>query len=799
MPKEEKNKTNQSENYNAEAIKVVSGLEHVRLRPAMYIGDTGERGMHHLLWEILDNAVDEAMAGYAKNIEVILHPDNSATVIDDGRGIPVDIHPKVGKPTVEVVFTVLGAGGKFEKKAYKYSGGLHGVGASVVNALSEWLIVEVYRDGKIYRQEYRRGKPVTPVQVVGTTKRTGTKVTFKPDPEIFGNKKFKFDIVDKRIRELAYLNPGVRFKLTDERINKEVEYKFDKGIEELVRHLAEVKEPLFDKVIRIQGEKDNVLIDIAFQYVRDYRELIESFVNNIKTVDGGTHVSGFRAGLTKAVNRLVDTLKLTKELKESFTGEDLREGLVAVVSVKVPNPQFEGQTKGKLGNPEVKRIVESVVYDYLVKFFDKHRDILRVIVEKAIEAALARKAAQKAKELVRRKSPLEDTTLPGKLADCSEKDPAKCELFLVEGDSAGGSAKQGRDRRTQAILPLRGKIINVEKVRVDKVLANEEIKAITSALGCGIGDAINLKNLRYHKVIIMTDADTDGSHIRTLLLTFFFRFMQPLIENGHVYIALPPLYRVRKGKKDVYIKDDEELEKFLKEEVIYTGGKAVLPDGRTLEKEELLHFLNRAAEFEEAYKALKSKIADEELLNAVISLRLEIDKMSDRGYVEEKVARLRELFGDRYTFEVEKEEDKDLYRIKVLDNDTYDVYTIDSSLVDSVAYELLSRESENIKFPIIFRVGNKVTEINNFGEIVDKILSTAKSTLEIQRYKGLGEMNPEQLWETTMNPKTRRLMQVTIEDAAEADEIFSILMGEKVEPRRQFIAKYAKEVRNLDI
>ena len=799
MPKEEKNKTNQSENYNAEAIKVVSGLEHVRLRPAMYIGDTGERGMHHLLWEILDNAVDEAMAGYAKNIEVILHPDNSATVIDDGRGIPVDIHPKVGKPTVEVVFTVLGAGGKFEKKAYKYSGGLHGVGASVVNALSEWLIVEVYRDGKIYRQEYRRGKPVTPVQVVGTTKRTGTKVTFKPDPEIFGNKKFKFDIVDKRIRELAYLNPGVRFKLTDERINKEVEYKFDKGIEELVRHLAEVKEPLFDKVIRIQGEKDNVLIDIAFQYVRDYRELIESFVNNIKTVDGGTHVSGFRAGLTKAVNRLVDTLKLTKELKESFTGEDLREGLVAVVSVKVPNPQFEGQTKGKLGNPEVKRIVESVVYDYLVKFFDKHRDILRVIVEKAIEAALARKAAQKAKELVRRKSPLEDTTLPGKLADCSEKDPAKCELFLVEGDSAGGSAKQGRDRRTQAILPLRGKIINVEKVRVDKVLANEEIKAITSALGCGIGDAINLKNLRYHKVIIMTDADTDGSHIRTLLLTFFFRFMQPLIENGHVYIALPPLYRVRKGKKDVYIKDDEELEKFLKEEVIYTGGKAVLPDGRTLEKEELLHFLNRAAEFEEAYKALRSKIADEELLNAVISLRLEIDKMSDRGYVEEKVARLRELFGDRYTFEVEKEEDKDLYRIKVLDNDTYDVYTIDSSLVDSIAYELLSRESENIKFPIIFRVGNKVTEINNFGEIVDKILSTAKSTLEIQRYKGLGEMNPEQLWETTMNPKTRRLMQVTIEDAAEADEIFSILMGEKVEPRRQFIAKYAKEVRNLDI
>ena len=797
MSEEKKNK--KEEGYTAEAIKVVSGLEHVRLRPAMYIGDTGERGMHHLLWEILDNAVDEAMAGYAKNIEVILHPDNSATVIDDGRGIPVDIHPKVGKPTVEVVFTVLGAGGKFEKKAYKYSGGLHGVGASVVNALSEWLIVEVYRNGKIYRQEYRRGKPITPVEVVGTTKKTGTKVTFKPDPEIFGNKKFKFDIVDKRIRELAYLNPGVRFKLSDERINKEVEYKFDRGIEELVHHLAEIKEPLFDKVIRIQGEKDNVLIDIAFQYVRDYRELIESFVNNIKTVDGGTHVSGFRSGLTKAVNRLVDTLKLTKELKESFTGEDLREGLVAVVSVKVPNPQFEGQTKGKLGNPEVKRIVESVVYDYLVKFFDKHRDILRVIVEKAIEAALARKAAQKAKELVRRKSPLEDTTLPGKLADCSEKDPTKCELFLVEGDSAGGSAKQGRDRRTQAILPLRGKIINVEKVRVDKVLSNEEIKAITSALGCGIGDAINLKNLRYHKIIIMTDADTDGSHIRTLLLTFFFRFMRPLVENGHVYIALPPLYRVRKGKKDFYIKDDEELEKFLKEEVVYRSGKAILPDGKVLTEGELLAFLNRAEELEEAYKSLKTKIGDEDLLNTLIDLGLEIEKMSDIDYVEEKIKLLKEKLGHRFTFKVEKEEDKDLYRIVAMDKDTYDVYLIDSNLIDSISYELLREEAKKVKFPIIFEVDKKVSEITNFGEIREKILSTAKSTLEIQRYKGLGEMNPDQLWETTMNPQTRRLMQVTVEDAAEADEIFSILMGENVEPRRKFIAKYAKEVRNLDI
>jgi DNA gyrase subunit B len=795
----QKSKKDNTQEYTAEAIKVVSGLEHVRLRPAMYIGDTGERGMHHLLWEILDNAVDEAMAGYAKNITVVLHPDNSATVEDDGRGIPVDIHPKVGKPTLEVVFTVLGAGGKFEKKAYKYSGGLHGVGASVVNALSEWLVVEVYRDGKIYRQEYRRGKPVTPVEVIGKTKKRGTKVTFKPDPEIFGNKKFKFDIVERRIRELAYLNPGVRFRLIDERLNKEVEYKFDRGIEELVRHLAEIKEPLFDRVIRIQGEKDNVLVDIAFQYVKDYRELIESFVNNIKTVDGGTHVSGFRAGLTKAVNRMVDSLKLTKELKESFTGEDLREGLVAVVSVKVPNPQFEGQTKGKLGNPEVKRIVESIVYDYLVKFFDKHRDILRAIVEKAIEAALARKAAQKAKELVRRKSPLEDTTLPGKLADCSEKDPSKCELFLVEGDSAGGSAKQGRDRRTQAILPLRGKIINVEKVRVDKVLANEEIKAITSALGCGIGDAINLKNLRYHKVIIMTDADTDGSHIRTLLLTFFFRFMRPLIEQGHVYIALPPLYRVRKGKKDFYIKDDEELEKFLKEEVIFKSGKLKMADGKELKEDQLLAFVNKAQELEEAYKALLTKIPNEEVLNALLKTGLKVEDLPNLQKVEKVANLLKEILGSHYLVKVEKEEDKDLYRIVIMDNDTYDVYTIDYNLLDSYSYELLTEEGKNIKFPLIFEVGNKAVEIEHFGEIRDKILNTAKSTLEIQRYKGLGEMNPEQLWETTMNPKTRRLMQVCLEDAAQADEVFSILMGEQVEPRRQFIAKYAKEVRNLDI
>lgn len=593
----------QDVDYGAQDIKAVTGLEHVRLRPAMYIGDVGERGLHHLIWEILDNAVDEAMAGYAKNVSVIIHDDGSITVEDDGRGIPVDIHPETGKPAVEMVFTMLGAGGKFEKKAYAYSGGLHGVGASVVNALSEWLLVEVYRDGKIYRQEYRRGEPVYELKVVGNTTKRGTRVTFKPDPDIFETTRIKFDIVEKRLRELAYLNPEVRFYLKDERSDKEIVYKFDRGIEELVEYLSQAKEPLFKDIVRIQGDKDGVIVDIAFRYVRDYKELIDSFVNNVKTVEGGTHVTGFRSGLTKAVVRLAEGLKLSKELKTMFSGEDVREGLVAVISCKVPEPQFEGQTKTKLGNQNVKTIVDSIVYDYLTEYFNENKDVLKLIVEKAIEAALAREAAKKAKELVRRKSPLEDGILPGKLADCSEKDPEKCEIFIVEGDSAGGSAKQARDRRFQAILPLRGKIINVEKARIDKVLANEEVKAIVSALGCGIGEELDLSKLRYHKIILMTDADIDGSHIRTLLLTFFYRFMPQLIENGYVYIALPPLYKLKKGRKEMYVKDDRELEHFLQELV---KEHSYIKDsvGREFRGEELGKLLRNLREYEESYRAL---------------------------------------------------------------------------------------------------------------------------------------------------------------------------------------------------
>ncbi len=785
----------QTQEYTAEAIKAVSGLEHVRLRPAMYIGDIGERGLHHLIWEILDNAVDEAMAGYAKNISVTIHSDNSVTVEDDGRGIPVDIHPETGKPAVEMVFTMLGAGGKFEKKAYKYSGGLHGVGASVVNALSEWMIVEVYRDGKIYRISFKRGEVVEPLHVVGETKKRGTKVSFKPDPEIFETTEIKFDIVERRIRELAYLNPEVKFELIDERLDKHLIYKFDRGIEELVVYLNQGKEPLFKDIIRIQGEKDGVIVDIAFQYVKDYKERIESFVNNIKTIEGGTHVTGFRTGLSKAVIRMAQGLKLSKDLKKSFTGEDVREGLTAVVACKVPEPQFEGQTKTKLGNQNVKTIVESLTYDYLTKLFEKRRDILKLIVEKAIEAALAREAAKKAKELVRRKSPLEEGVLPGKLADCSETDPSKCELFLVEGDSAGGSAKQARDRRTQAILPLRGKIINVEKARIDKVLANDEIKAIVSALGCGIGDELDLKKLRYHRIIIMTDADVDGSHIRTLLLTFFYRFMPKLIEEGYVYIAEPPLYKVKKGKKELYIKDDKEFEHFLLNE-IKTKGRLVDARGKEYKGEELVHLLIRIKDFEDAYKAL-IKAKGEDIVNFLLTHKVREEDLRNPARVKELVDLLSDELPD-YRVDTKYNEFEGAYDLILYDDKLGTKTIIDANFLSSLSYrEVL--EGVHVHLPVEIYMDNKKEVVDNLTEIYEKFMDMARSGMEVQRYKGLGEMNPEQLWETTMNPKTRRLKKVKIEDAAEADRIFTILMGDQVEPRREFIEEYAKEVRNLDV
>ena len=783
--------------YGADAIKVVTGLEHVRLRPSMYIGDISERGLHHLIWEIVDNSVDEAMAGYATHIRVHIHQDDSVTVEDNGRGIPVYIHKDVGKPAVEVVLTVLGAGGKFDKKAYQYSGGLHGVGASVVNALSEWLIVEVYRDGKIYRQEYERGVPKTELQIIGDTTKRGTKITFKPDAEIFETTKIKFDIVEKRIRELAYLNKNVTFEIIDDRLNKHLVYKFEKGIIELVEYLAEGKEPLFDDVIYIESGKDGTLVEIAFKYTKDYKESLESFVNNIKTVEGGTHVTGFRSGLSKVVSKLSQNIKISKELKEMFTGEDLREGLVAVVSCKVPEPQFEGQTKTKLGNQETKNIVESITVEFLTDYFEKHQDILKLIVEKAIEAALAREAAKKAKDLVRRKSFLEDTSLPGKLADCSEKDPSKCEIFIVEGESAGGSAKQGRDRRFQAILPLKGKILNVEKARIDKALSNEEIRAIISALGCNIGEDIDLSALRYHKTIIMTDADVDGSHIRTLLLTFFYRFMTKLIENGHVYIAQPPLYKVKIGKKETYIKDDKELEKFLLN-IIRTDLSITDAKSNTYRGDVLINMLNTIKEQHNTIAQILNK-RNKDVITYLLSNKIDESYLKD----EQKAKKLLEDIQSMKSVSSAKLKYDDFdgsYSIVI-----YDIYQnfsiIDVDFLTSGTYKKLFEEhKEFFNYPISLKLGHKVKNIEKpIEDLYQDIINFVKDGIEIQRYKGLGEMNPEQLWETTMNPNTRRLLRVSLEDAAEADRIFSILMGENVEPRREFIETYAKEVRNLDV
>ncbi|MFP3294131.1 MAG: DNA topoisomerase (ATP-hydrolyzing) subunit B [Hydrogenobaculum sp.] len=783
--------------YGADAIKVVTGLEHVRLRPSMYIGDISERGLHHLIWEIVDNSVDEAMAGYATHIRVHIHQDDSVTVEDNGRGIPVYIHKDVGKPAVEVVLTVLGAGGKFDKKAYQYSGGLHGVGASVVNALSEWLIVEVYRDGKIYRQEYERGVPKTELQIMGDTTKRGTKITFKPDAEIFETTKIKFDIVEKRIRELAYLNKNVTFEIIDDRLNKHLVYKFERGIIELVEYLAEGKEPLFDDVIYIESGKDGTLVEIAFKYTKDYKESLESFVNNIKTIEGGTHVTGFRSGLSKVVSKLSQNIKISKELKEMFTGEDLREGLVAVVSCKVPEPQFEGQTKTKLGNQETKNIVESITVEFLTDYFEKHQDILKLIVEKAIEAALAREAAKKAKDLVRRKSFLEDTSLPGKLADCSEKDPSKCEIFIVEGESAGGSAKQGRDRRFQAILPLKGKILNVEKARIDKALSNEEIRAIISALGCNIGEDIDLSALRYHKTIIMTDADVDGSHIRTLLLTFFYRFMTKLIENGHVYIAQPPLYKVKIGKKETYIKDDKELEKFLLN-IIRTDLSITDAKSNTYRVDVLINMLNTIKEQHNTIAQILNK-RNKDVITYLLSNKIDESYLKD----EQKAKKLLEDIQSMKSVSSAKLKYDDFdgsYSIVI-----YDIYQnfsiIDIDFLTSGTYKKLFEEhKEFFNYPISLKLGHKVKNIEKpVEDLYQDIINFVKDGIEIQRYKGLGEMNPEQLWETTMNPNTRRLLRVSLEDAAEADRIFSILMGENVEPRREFIETYAKEVRNLDV
>ena len=799
------------EKYDATAIKVLEGLEAVRKRPGMYIGDTGVYGLHHLVFEVVDNSVDEALAGYCTEIEVIIHPDNSITVADNGRGIPVDIHPEYKKPAAEIVLTVLHAGGKFEKKAYKYSGGLHGVGVSVVNALSEWLKLEIHREGKVYKQVYERGKPITQFTCVGESKKRGTIITFKPDPEIFETTEFSWDILANRLRELAFLNKGLRITLIDERTEpprKEVFY-YQGGIIEFVKKINEKKDPLFPEPIYIEGEKEEILVEVALQYNSTYTEQLFSFVNNINTREGGTHVSGFRTALTRAITKFIDENNLLKNAKLSITGDDVREGLVAVISVKVPNPQFEGQTKSKLGNSEVKPVVASVVYEKLWNFLTERPDIGKKIAEKVITAARAREAAKRARELTRRKGALEEFSLPGKLADCSERDPEKTELFLVEGDSAGGSAKQGRDRRFQAILPLKGKIINVEKARIEKVLSNDEIKTIITALGTGVGKNFDISKLRYNKIIIMTDADVDGAHIRTLLLTFFFRQFPEIVERGHLYIAQPPLYRVKKGKKEIYIKSERELEDVVLEFAL-DSVELLFKESKPLKREEGKEVVKELQKLMEIVSVLSRK-KDREIINLLLRVGADYKELYSKEKVEKLIKRLKEnLTEELKGTEFEVVEDKESCTFKIIAKIPFEKYLTKEVVIDEdLLISDLFKQGRGIKKRLREVLGEPPYKIRvlkgeerkfkTAQELFYYLLDVGKEGIYIQRYKGLGEMNPEQLWETTMNPENRTLLKVAVEDAVRADEVFTVLMGDKVEPRREFIQKFAKEVRNLDV
>jgi DNA gyrase subunit B len=787
--------------YDATSIKVLGGIEAVRKRPAMYIGSTGELGLHHLVWEVVDNSVDEAMAGFCDEINVTVHDDNSVTVVDNGRGIPVDMHATEKKPAAEVVMTVLHAGGKFDSETYKVSGGLHGVGVSVVNALADWLDLEIWRDGQVWEQSYEKGVPTSKLKASGKTRKTGTKVTFHPDPSIFTTIDFSFDTLSQRLRELAFLNKGLKITLDDERNNKKAEFRFTGGISEFVKHLNRGKQTLHDSPIYMEGKRGQVDMEIALQYNDSYAENIFTFANTINTVDGGAHLAGFRSALTRTINFYASSTGMLKEQKDevSITGDDVREGLVAVVSVKLPQPQFEGQTKGKL-NSDIKGLVESLVNERLGEYFDKHSSIARRVIGKCIDAARAREAARKARELTRRKSALDSSGLPGKLADCQERDPARCELFIVEGESAGGSAKGGRDRRYQAILPLKGKILNVEKARYDKMLGHEEIRCIITALGTGIGkDDFDASKLRYHKIILMTDADVDGSHIRTLLLTFFFRHMRELIEKDHVYIAQPPLYRVKRGKMDRYIRDEREFARELMKRATEEH-EVKSKTGKTLAGGDLTQFLLYVQEYDQVSAKVARRLRDPRLVETLVESELE--KKSD--FADKK--KLQELVKDiekaklNLEAKIEFDEEHSLYEL-VLKNGGE--RRVNWALAATPEYKRLRTLRQQIKendrppFTVTHN-GDKVVKENSVG-VLNYVLEDAKKEFTITRFKGLGEMNPEQLWETTMNAETRTLLKVRLEDAVAAEEIFATLMGENVEERRKFIEENALEVVNLDI
>jgi len=786
--------------YTADDIKVLRGLTAVRKRPAMFIGSTGIEGLHHLVYEVVDNSVDESLAGFCKNINVIIHHDGSCTVIDDGRGIPTEIHPAEGRSAAEVVLTELHAGGKFESKAYKISGGLHGVGVSVVNALSEWLDVEIKQNGKVYQQHYERGCPSGPLAIVGKTKGRGTKITFKADPEVFEVLDFSYDILSHRLRELAYLNRGLKITLSDERTEKKKEFHYSGGIVSFVEHLNKNKTPIHPRPIYFSGEKDDTIVEIAFQYNDGYAETIYTFANNINTKEGGTHLIGFKSALTRTVNSYAMLSGLLKNGREALAGEDIREGISAVINVKIKSPQFEGQTKMKLGNSEVKGIVESIVNDNLGAYFEEHPPVARKIVEKAIQASRARDAARKARELTRRKGAFEDTGLPGKLADCSEKDASLSELFIVEGDSAGGSAKQGRDRRIQAILPLRGKILNVEKARFDKMLRSEEIKILITALGTGIGpEDFDIAKIRYHKIILMTDADVDGAHIRTLLLTFFYRQMPQIIEKGYLYIAQPPLFKVKKGKTEKYIQNDTEMQNLLFE--LASDEIEIQKKGHAVKGKALIPYLKKLYRYERLINWFERRRRDPELLIFLLSLHVNKETLKSKKSVEELMAMIREKNHSVQIGEVQFDEEHQTYSVEVRRHN-YKLMLETNFLTSPEFRELVNLYTvvQDIgKAPYRVRIKEDVKEIETSRELLDVIMTTAKKGLSIQRYKGLGEMNPQQLWETTMDPEKRTLLQVAIQDSIQSDEIFTILMGDQVEPRKDFITTHALEARNIDI
>jgi len=780
-----------TQKYDATTIQILGGIEAVRKRPAMYIGDTSTRGLHHLVYEVVDNSIDEASAGVCDKIKVTIHSDNSVSIDDNGRGIPVDIHKTVNKPALEVVLTMLHAGGKFDHKAYKISGGLHGVGVSVVNALSGWMEAEVKRDEKVYHQRFEKGHAKTQMKVIGKSKSTGTKITFRPDKEIFKEINFSFDVLSQRLRELAFLNSNIEIILADERTEKEATFKFKGGLTSFIEYLNHNKTPLHNKVVSFNKEKDEVIVEGALQYNDGYKENIFSFANNINTIEGGAHLTGFKTALTRAINQYAKGKNLLKDI-DSISGEDIREGLCAVISVKLPNPQFEGQTKTKLGNSEIDGMVASIAFEALSSFFEETPSVANKIVEKTILAAHAREAARKARELTRRKGALDMRGLPGKLADCSERDPQACEVYIVEGESAGGSGKQARNRNFQAILPIRGKILNVEKARLDKILANEEIRTIISALGTGVGDEFDITKLRYHKVVIMADADVDGSHIRTLVLTLFYRQLPKLIEDGYIYIAQPPLYRIKRRDLEEYVHTEKDMDEIIlklgtKAAKFSTAGKG----GKDFSDKEMEKIVNDLIELEKLSYALERKgIAFKDYVDAVDEKK--------KKYPMYKVHANNKIFFVFDDDELSDYKDKeDLDSVEIFES--YQIKEICAGLAKHglSIKDFLPQEKE--KFILINDETKEEAKCKSLKMVLDEVKKIATKGMHIQRYKGLGEMNPEQLWESTLDPEKRTLVKVTLEDAVEADRIFTLLMGEEAEPRREFIQAHAHEVKNLDV